>query len=111
MAVVPMTQPEKEIRIDRRGRSAEDVSWTRMAAAGSLVAGGILLATGNRKAGLLTAAAGTALALLDQQETVRAWWNALPGYIDDVQSVLGKVEQSVAEVENQRARLQKAFSR
>ena len=109
MAVVPMTQPEKEARIERRDCGPDSANWARMAAAGSLVAGGILLLTGNRKAGLLTAAAGTTLALLDQQETVRDWWNALPGYIEDVQSVLGKVEESVTEVENQRARLQKVL--
>jgi hypothetical protein len=51
------------------------------------------------------------LALLDQQETVRSWWNALPGYIDSVQNVLGQVEQTVAEVAEQRERLHRILSR
>jgi len=59
----------------------------------------------------VTAASGTALALLDQQETVKAWWDALPGYIDSVQGLLGRVEESVAELESQRARLDSVLSR
>jgi hypothetical protein len=76
-----------------------------------LLAGGLLLLAGYRRAGLMTAASGTALALLDQQDTVRAWWDALPGYIDTTQNLLGKVESSVTELENQRARLAKVLSK
>ena len=111
MVVVPLTQPEKEAKIERRICGAECTNWARFAAGGSLLASGLLLLTGNRKAGLATAAAGTALALLDQQETVKAWWDALPGYIDNVQRGLGKVEASVAELESQRARLDKVLSK
>ena len=111
MAVVPLSRMESDARNNRRICESEGTNWARMAAAGSLVAGGILLLTGNRRAGLATAAAGTALALLDQQDVVRAWWNALPVYIDNVQHLLGKVEASVAELEDQRARLEKVLGR
>jgi hypothetical protein len=60
---------------------------------------------------MVTAAAGTALALLDQQETVKLWWDALPGYIDKVQDLLGRVEATVSELDGQRARLEKILSR
>lgn len=106
MVVVPLSQPDKEARVERRSCSANDTNWVRMAACGGLLAGGVLLLTGKSKIGLVTAASGTALALLDQQETVKAWWDALPGYIDSVQKVLGRVEESVNELESQRARLQ-----
>jgi hypothetical protein len=111
MTVVPLNRMESEAKKNRRIVESEDTNWALYAAAGSLVAGGILLITGNRRAGLVTAASGAALALLDQQETVREWWNAMPGYIDSVQQVLGQVEQTVAEVAEQRARLHRILAR
>ncbi len=111
MVVVPLTQPEKEAKVARLICATEGTNWARMAAGGSLLASALLLLAGKRKAGLVTAASGTALALLDQQETVKAWWDALPGYIDNVQNLLGKVEESVAELESQRSRLEKVLSR
>jgi hypothetical protein len=111
MVVVPLTQPKKESKIQRISSAVEDTNWARVAAGGGLLAGGLLLLTGNKKAALVAAASGTALAMLDQQETVKAWWNALPGYIDTVQQLLGQVEQTVAEVSAQRERLHRILTR
>jgi len=111
MAVVPMNRMESEAKINRRIFESQDTNWARYAAAGSLLAGGILLITGNRRAGLVTAASGAALALLDQQEAVKEFWNALPGYIENVQNVLGQVEQTVAEVAEQRERLHRILTK
>ena len=47
-----------------------DKNWVRTVAAGSLVTGAILLATGKRKAGLTVAAAGTIFALVEDPEGV-----------------------------------------
>jgi hypothetical protein len=105
MVVVPLSRMENEAKNNRRIFECEGTNWARIAAGGSLLAGGLLLLTGNRKAGLVTAASGTALALLDQQEMVKVWWDALPGCIDKVQDLLGRVEAVVSELENQRARL------
>jgi hypothetical protein len=91
--------------MERRICGADCDKWVGFAAAGGLVAGGLLLLLGNKKAGLATAAASTALALLDQQDTVKECWNALPGYIDHAQRALGKVERTVDEVAQQRERL------
>jgi hypothetical protein len=107
MVVVPLSRMENDAKKNRRIFEGEGTNWARIAAGGSLLAGGLLLLTGNRKAGLVTAASGTALALLDQQETVKLWWDALPGYIDTVQDLLGRVEASVSELEGQRARLER----
>jgi len=79
--------------------------WLLYTAAGTLVAGGVLLATGNRKAGLAVAATGVALAMLDQQETVKACWNALPGYLSEIQDILVRVQGTVDEIAAQGARL------
>ena len=51
------------------------------------------------------------LAMLDQQETVKTWWKALPGYIEKVQEVLGQVEHTVAEVSAQRERLHRILTK
>ncbi len=111
MVVVPLTQPEKETRIVRRSSNEEGTNWARFAAGGSLLAGGLLLLTGNRRAALVTAAGGTALALLDQQETVRAWWDALPGYIDSVQRFLNQAESTVKEIAEQRDRIHQVLNK
>jgi len=110
MVVVPLTRMENEARNNRRICASTDMNWARLAAGGSLLAGGLLLLTGNRRAGLAVAASGTALALLDQQEMVREWWDSLPEYIDKVQHLLGQAEQTVAEVAAQRERLHKILT-
>jgi len=105
MVVVPLTQPERQAKMERHKHRLEETKWARIAAGAGLVAGGLMLLTGNRKSGLLTAAAGTALAILDQQDVVTAFWNSLPGHIDTVQDVLGRVEATVGELEEQHGRL------
>jgi hypothetical protein len=105
MVVVPLSRMENEAKNYRRIVEAEGTNWARIAAGGSLLASGLLLLTGNRRAGLATAAAGTALALLDQQEVVKALWDALPGYVDQAQNLLGQVEETVVELAAQRERL------
>lgn len=111
MVVVPLTQPERDRKMERFSFDLEGTNWARIAAGAGLLAGGLLLLAGNRKAGLLTAGAGTALALLDQQETVKVWWDALPGQIDKVQDVLGRVEATVTELEEQHGRLNRIFAK
>ena len=90
---------------------ADSANWLGYAAAGTLVAGGLLLLSGNRRAGLVAAAAGAALTMLDQKETVCALWNALPGYIDKVQGVLGQAQETVAELSAQQDRLRQILAR
>jgi hypothetical protein len=111
MVVVPLNQADKETRAKQQSRVSEGSNWALYAAGGSLLAGGLLLLTGNRRAGLVTAASGTALAMLDQQETIRELWNALPGYIEKTQQLLGQVEEGVAELAQQRERLHKILTR
>ena len=96
--------------MERHKYRPEETNWARIAAGVGLVAGGLLLLTGNRKVGLLTAATGTALAVMDQQEMVRALWDSLPAHIDTVQDVLGRVEATVGELEEQHGRLNRIFS-
>ncbi len=111
MAVVPLPQPVDELKPKLRTPEAEPTNWLRFAASGVLIAGGLLLLTDRRRAGLVACASGTALAMLDQQDTLRAWWDLLPGYIDDIQEVLDQVQGAVAEVGTQRQRLHQVLSR
>ena len=90
---------------------AAGAEWARIASGAGLLVGALLLLAGKRRAGLVAAAAGTTLAVLDQQETGKELWNALPIYIDKAQGVLGKVDATVSEVAAQRERLQKILSR
>jgi hypothetical protein len=111
MVVVPLSQPVNECEITPGVVESETMNWVGFAAGGTLVASGLLLLAGERRAGMVAAAAGTTLALLDQQETLQSWWNALPGYIDQVQGVLGKVQNTVNDVAEKRETLRRVLSR
>ena len=112
MVVVPLSsQPEKDLNHASQARSSESTNWTSIAAAGSLVAGGLLLLTGNRKAGTVAATAGATLLLLDQQDLLRAWWNAIPREIESVQNLLSQVQDSVGEISAQRDKLHRILNR
>jgi hypothetical protein len=85
--------------------------WIRIAAASTLVASGALLLSGKRRAGLAAATTGTILAMLDQQDSLKTWWMALPGCIDEVQHLLNQAEGAVEEFAAQREKLGKALGR
>jgi LPXTG-motif cell wall-anchored protein len=111
MVVVPLTMSEEEFEMEPSAPETESTNWVVVAAGGTLIAGGLLLLLGRRRAGLVAAAAGATLALLDQQETVLSWWNTLPGFIDDVQGLLGQVEGTVEEIAAQREKLRQVLGR
>ena len=91
-----------------KGKSAE---WTDYLVAGTLVAGGVLMIAGQRRAGLAVAATGTAIALLEEQEAVKEWWNNLPGYLDEAQHFLDRVEDYLKEATLQGQRLRSVLRR
>jgi len=87
------------------------MSWVSFAAAGTLAASGALLVTGKRRAGLATAVAGAALAMLDQKEIVGKWWNALPGQLDQIQGMLGRAQAAVEDLSVQGEKLRRVLHR
>jgi len=111
MVVVPLSQPVTDFPATPEIVESETMNWIGFAAGGTLVTAGLLLLAGERRAGMVAAASGTAPALLDQQQTLRSWWNALPGYIDQVQDVLVKVQDTVNEVAAKRQDLSRVLSR
>jgi hypothetical protein len=115
MVVVPLANPGANPGANPESTPAngdtETHRWLRFAASGSLVAGGILLLSGKPRAGLFAALSGTALAMLNQQETVRTWWGALPNLIDDAGRVLGQVQGVVDNLDSQRQKLRTLVGR
>lgn len=94
-----------------RSACGKSQNWTAYAAAGTLLAGGALLLTGRRRAGLVAAATGAALALLDQRDALRDWWNTLPVYLDEAQHLLGQAQSTVDELSAQREKLHRILAR
>ena len=105
MVVVPLVNPANSPSVVPIAAPKPSNDWLSYAAGGALLAGGLLLLNGKRRAGLLTATTGAALAMLDQQDTVGAWWLALPGLIEDTEQMLNKVEGVLNNIDTQRARI------
>jgi len=111
MVVVPLAKPIDDFDEAPSAERADAVNWARIASAATLVASGALLLSGRRRLGLVAAATGTTLALLDQQDVLRDWWKILPNYIEEVQYLLSQVQGTVDEVSNQREKLGRVFGR
>jgi hypothetical protein len=81
--------------------NVKSVPWTRSVAVGTLVTSGILLATGRRKAALAVAATGATIALLEDPDGVRSFWNEVPNYVKAGQRLLGRFEGLIEQVAEQ----------
>jgi hypothetical protein len=91
--------------------ASAQVDWAKIAACGSLLTGGLLLLTGQKRAGLVMAASGTALALMDHEETLRRWWDAMPAYVDRAQGMLEQVQDVVEDIAEKGESLRRVLSR
>lgn len=111
MVVVPLTKETKASGGVPSTGGADSTNWIRIAAASTLAASGALLVTGNRRAGLLAAVTGSALALIDQQDAVRAWWDALPTYLEEIDEILGRAQTAVEDLSAQGQKLRRAFAK
>jgi hypothetical protein len=111
MVVVPLSKSESDSDVTQCAKNSEPMNWIGFAAGGSLVAAGLLLLVGERRAGMVAAASGTALAMLNEKETLLSWWNAMPGYVDQVQRVLTQVQTTVDDVDAKRESLHRLLAR
>lgn len=92
--------PKRKVHQLRKAVESEIESpdLVKIAAGGALVAGGILLLTGNRRAGIAVSVAGAALTLLGEQETVRSWWEQIPDYVGHLENMVNRVKNSMEEI-------------
>ena len=124
MVPVPIPPPgqSSQIRYPQSGMSTTSAlstsqtpttsqDLTNIVAAGTLIAGGALIVAGHKRAGLALAAAGTALALLEEQEAIQIWWKNLPGYLREAQLFLDKVEGYMNAAATQGHKLQNILRR
>jgi hypothetical protein len=111
MVVVPLPRQANDLNEENEARRDESLSWVGIAAGGTLVASGLMILAGQRRAGAVAAASGAALALLDQQDTLTSWWHSLPRYIDEVQRVLDKVQDTVNDVAAKRETLRRILAK
>lgn len=111
MVVVPLAASANEPDANPPISTVDSMYWVRVAAAGALATSGVLLMAGKRRAGLAAAIGGAALAIMDQQDTVRTWWTRMPGFLEETQSILTRVQGSVDELSAQGERLRGIFSR
>ena len=111
MAVVHLPRKANQVHAEPRTAEDEALNWVGFAAGGTLIAGGLLLLSGQRRAGMVAASAGAALALLDQKDTLRSWWHTLPSYIDEVQGTLTHVQNTVNGIAARHATLQRILEK
>ena len=111
MVVVPIPKPANDFATAPRALKSENMNWVGFAAGETLLAAGLLLLAGRRRAGMVAAAAGTALALLDQKEALHSWWKGLPGYIDEVEGLLCQVQNIVEDLAAKRETLRRILAK
>ena len=105
----PRSIPQRPMETHEESRTGPD--WVRLSAAGALLTGSILLLTGKRRPGLLLSTAGAALAMVDEKELVKQWWEALPGYLDRTQRMIDQVQQTVDDLAAKRDKIKSILSK
>ena len=105
----PSGFPQGEGGITKSGHGLPD--WLGTAVGGAFLAGGLLLLSGKKKAGLVVTAGAMALTLVDQKDTVRDWWGTLPGYLDDAQRLLDQASHTIDDLAAKRDKLRSMFNR
>jgi len=114
MVAVPISrsgQPAQMRSLSSGAIDSTPTDWTQLLAAGTVIAGGALMIAGHKKAGLVVAAAGTAMALLEEPAVVEKWWHSLPEYLAEAQVFLDKVEGYLNEASEQGHRIQSILRR
>ena len=89
----------------------EDLQWTRVLAAGSLVIGAALLLTGRKKAALIAAGMGAAAVLSEDPHTIKELWHRTPEYLREGHDLLGHLENVVDNLKEQSGRVQQLLRR
>jgi hypothetical protein len=108
----PVTNPDYPYgQAESMTQPQESPDWLGITVGGTFLVGSLLLLSGKKRAGLVVTAAATALTLLDQQETIREWWNTLPQYLDEAQRLLDQAQSTVDDLAAKREKLRAMFDR
>jgi hypothetical protein len=108
----PVTNPDhSHDNAEMIVKQQESPDWMGITVGGAFLVGSLLLLSGRRRAGLVATAAATALTLLDQQDTIREWWNALPQYLDEAQRLLDQAQTTIDDLAAKREKLRVMFNR
>jgi hypothetical protein len=110
MGIVSIPRRTVREREEVGAQQADSQDWINLAAGGTLLAGGLLLLTNQRRAGVVLGVAGAALTLLNHQEAVRDWWDQIPTYVEHVQNMIGRVQTSMEELNITRENLQQTLT-
>jgi hypothetical protein len=103
----PAHSPQGEIM--KSTQSEPD--WIGIAAGSTFLAGALLLLNGKKKAAMAVTAGAMALTLLDQQETIKEWWNMLPRYLDHAERLLDNAAHTIEDLAAKRDKLRGMFNR
>lgn len=85
-------------------------AWTRGLAAGSLVTGAVLMATGKRRAGLAATVAGLVIGMMEDSDNLRDLWDELPNYIQSGHDALNRFETFVQDLSAQGEKIRSVMS-
>jgi hypothetical protein len=97
-------------QIEATQETLREIPWTRSVAAGSLIVSALLLISGKRKSGIAVAAAGAAIALLENPGAVKDAWESMPRFVRAGQDFLVRIEDFVDELNKQGGRLRKVLT-
>lgn len=88
-----------------------EAPWTRAVAAGSLLAGAYFLFTGRRRAALVAAVAGAAVAALEKPEVFQEIWENAPKHLRTGQDLLLKAEDVMVDLKSKGDKLRAMLSK
>jgi hypothetical protein len=111
MGVTPFPQPVNLPQGEIVSAKKNEPDWAGLAVGGTFLAGSLLLLGGKKKAGLAVTAGAMILTLLDQQESVREWWQALPRYLDHAQYLLEQADSTINDLAAKRDKLRSMFNK
>jgi hypothetical protein len=109
MPVTQFSRLTSDSQLAEQAGEAESFNWMRAAAGGALIGGALLLLGGKRRAGLALSVTGAALALVEQPETLRSWWESMPRFVESAEHLIGEVQGAVGGFAAQREKLRDVF--
>jgi hypothetical protein len=89
----------------------KDLPWPRIAAAGSLMAGAVLLFTGRHKAALAAGLAALGFAAAENPERAKEIWENAPKYLRKGQDFLLRAENVVEDMRSKGEKVREMLSR